>query len=155
MNSLFETNTKVGTITFTVFGDPVTQGSTRAFIHPHLKRAMVTHDNNAKVKGWRSIVSMQAKEAMLQAGIRELLRDGVQIEIKFYLARPKNHFGKRGLLGSAPAYPVKKPDLDKLTRCIGDALKGVIYGDDSQVVSWTVRKHYGDPPRAEISVEIV
>jgi Holliday junction resolvase RusA-like endonuclease len=51
---------------------------------------------------------------------------------------------------------VKKPDVDKLSRCLLDSLKGVVWTDDSQVIVLSARKYYADAgsmPRAEIVVE--
>jgi len=42
--------------------------------------------------------------------------------------------------------PIVPPDLDKLLRAIGDAVgqSGLIWGDDSQIVEISARKHYAD-----------
>ncbi len=49
----------------------------------------------------------------------------------------------------------KKPDLDKLARALKDALKGVLYHDDAQVVVLLARKVYAAEtaaPCAEVTV---
>lgn len=46
----------------------------------------------------------------------------------------------------------RKPDLDKLTRSIKDALTGVIYNDDSQIVGLHCFKEYGDEPGVDIEL---
>ncbi|HXF73588.1 MAG TPA: RusA family crossover junction endodeoxyribonuclease, partial [Actinomycetota bacterium] len=69
----------------------------------------------------------------------------LHVEATFYLRRPK-----RG----APIYPVRRPDLDKLTRGLLDALTAAsVFGDDAQVVDLIVRKRYAAEPRVEVSVE--
>ena len=45
-----------------------------------------------------------------------------------------------------------KPDVDKLARSILDALTGICFEDDSQVISLLVQKAFGSPARAEITV---
>ncbi len=45
-----------------------------------------------------------------------------------------------------------KPDWDNLGKGISDALTGVAWVDDSQVVWANVRKVYGTNPRTEVSV---
>jgi hypothetical protein len=52
-----------------------------------------------------------------------------------YLPRPKS------LKRTITAH-LKKPDLDKLTRAVKDALTLVVWQDDSQVVQMTARKAY-------------
>ena len=77
------------------------------------------------------------------------------MHLTFYMPRPKGHYGKRGLLPSAPKYPVKKPDLDKLVRAVGDALVPVLIHDDNQVVWILAGKEYAseqEPPGVLISL---
>lgn len=45
-----------------------------------------------------------------------------------------------------------KPDLDNVAKAVLDALNGVAYVDDVQVVKLAVSKHYSDEPRIEVSV---
>jgi Holliday junction resolvase RusA-like endonuclease len=45
-----------------------------------------------------------------------------------------------------------KPDLDNVAKAVLDALNGVAYVDDVQVVKLMVSKHYSDEPRIEVSV---
>ena len=67
------------------------------------------------------------------------------VHASFYLPRPKSHFTKRGVRLSAPWWPVTKPDLDKLTRALLDALTDAgIWRDDSQAVELHAEKIYHD-----------
>lgn len=54
---------------------------------------------------------------------------------------------ERGLL-----YATKKPDKDNIEKLIKDALNGVVYADDQQVMGGGL-KRYGPHPRVEISFE--
>ncbi len=54
---------------------------------------------------------------------------------------------------SAPKLPTTAPDLDKLCRSIGDALAGICYLNDSQIVDLHVSKFYGESFRTEILIE--
>lgn len=49
-------------------------------------------------------------------------------------------------------YCVRKPDTDNIAKLIKDALNGVVYADDQQVMGGGV-KRYGSPARVEISLE--
>ena len=49
--------------------------------------------------------------------------------------------------------PCKKPDSDNIAKAILDALNGVAYYDDSQVIGLTVKKEYGDSARVEVEIE--
>lgn len=48
--------------------------------------------------------------------------------------------------------PTKKVDADNLVKVYMDALNGVAFYDDVQVVDLTVRKFYGEQPRVEIVI---
>lgn len=49
-------------------------------------------------------------------------------------------------------YPVKKPDAKNLLWGVEDALRGILYVDDSQLVDLDVTKRYGVNPGVEITV---
>jgi Holliday junction resolvase RusA-like endonuclease len=49
--------------------------------------------------------------------------------------------------------PVKKPDSDNICKVICDALNGIAYKDDTQVVELSVKKIYGEPERVIIEIE--
>ena len=71
----------------------------------------------------------------------------VRLELLFFVARPKSHYNAKGqLLKSAPEYPTKKPDLLKLARAVEDALTGIVYAGDEQIVTENLRKRYSDTP---------
>ena len=135
-------------VRFFAAGTPAPKGSTRAFIRGG--RAVTTHDNT-RTKPWQASLGYAAQ----QAGVAPA--DGpVAVRLVFWLPRPAGHFGKRGLLPSAPAFPAVKPDLDKLARSCFDALSGIGYSDDARVVSLEAEKRYANatqPPG--VSVEIV
>lgn len=48
--------------------------------------------------------------------------------------------------------PTKKPDWDNLGKLACDALNGVAYADDSQIVAGIEIKKYSDRPRTEIFI---
>lgn len=133
-------------ITFYVHGKPEPAGSKRAFVNPKTGKAIVT-DANAKSKPWKQEVAQTARLA-LPEGFTPL--DGpVRLVVDFYVARPKGHYGTGKNAGTlregAPDYPTTKPDATKLLRGLEDALTGIVWRDDSQIVSQTVRKRYGTP----------
>ena len=41
-------------------------------------------------------------------------------------------------------YPTKKPDVDNIIKIIADALNGVAYNDDKQIVMCNCGKYYTD-----------
>lgn len=143
-------------IAITVCGTPAPQGSKRGFVAGG--RAIVVDDNKPRLRSWRQDV----RAAALETG-SSMLRRPVHVEVTFFLARPKGHYGtgrNTGVVrGSAPPHPGVKPDLDKLLRSTLDGLKEArIYEDDAQVIIISAAKQYarrGQPPGACIAIREV
>lgn len=53
----------------------------------------------------------------------------------------------------APIAPIVRPDLLKLARAVEDALSGVLWKDDSQVVVEVLRKRYDEPMGCVVTVK--
>ena len=51
--------------------------------------------------------------------------------------------------------PAKKPDTDNIAKAILDALNGLAYYDDAQIVELTVAKRYGTVPCVEVVISEV
>ncbi len=78
----------------------------------------------------------------------EPLDAAVHLELQFRMPRPKSHYrtGRNAhlLKSSAPLHHAVKPDLTKLVRSTEDALTGIIWRDDAQVISGSYSKTYAD-----------
>lgn len=124
------------TITFRVYGIPQTKGSTRMFQGKDMKFPIITNDNK-KNKPWAQTVSAMAQQHRVDG----CPFDGaIRLELVFLMPIPKS-LPKRD-----PAFMLKKPDLDKMTRSVKDALSGVLYVDDKQVVHTDIKKLYAEAP---------
>jgi len=139
---------------FTVLGTPAPAGSKRGFVNKKTGAVILT-DANKNAKPWQAEVRNAAWEALPD---HWLLMDGpVKLTLRFYRPRPKAHYGtgrnSRVLKDSAPPYPTGRPDALKLARAVEDALTGIIWRDDSQIVVELLEKHYGEPARCEVVVE--
>lgn len=147
-------NATLTVIQFTVYGKPEPAGSKRAFVVPGTSRATVT-DDNPKSRDWKNAVASAAVEYCC-GSVMELMAGPLIAEFTFYLPRPKGHYGSgknaMQVKASAPAFPETKPDVLKLSRAVEDALTGIIWRDDAQIVSEKIVKRYGAPSRVEIVV---
>ena len=142
---------------FFVSGIPAPKGSTRAFFVAKLGRAIIT-SANAKTKPWEQAVRAEAANAA--AGAPPTVAP-IEVHVVFRFPRPKGHFRANGQVSpKAPLRLTKKPDLDKLERALLDALTGLLFVDDSQVVSITSMKRYtksdeGEEPGAAVAISVV
>lgn len=100
---------------------------------------IMVHRNSHELEKWREAVGWAAKAVGV---IEASASQPIAIECLFRRPRAASNHG---------TYPVMPPDLDRLLRAIGDALKGIAYVDDGQVVDWHGSKEYG-PAQAEITV---
>lgn len=129
--------------TFRVIGVAQPKGSMRAFVPKGWTRPVLT-STNPKVKGWQQLVAEQAQDA----ASRGLFVGAVALGVVFQLPRPKS-------LPKGRLHHTTKPDCSKLARGLEDALTGVLYRDDAQIVSLFVRKVYapiGSAPCAVVTI---
>ena len=137
-------------IGFFVPGTPVPKGSAKAFVVKG--RAIVTQTNREKQRPWASLISYTAQEVGIEPAA-----GAVELAMVFTMPRPKSHYRTGKFSGelrlNQPIYHTAKPDLDKLIRCVLDALTGIAYWDDSQVVEIRAVKMYGERPGVQVRVE--
>lgn len=120
-------------LAFTVHGVAQPKGSARAFVAGG--RAVVTSANR-NVKAWQQLVALGASDA-IRVGRRGLTDGPVRVIVTFHLPRPKKYARRGGAIAHTT-----KPDVDKLARCVLDALTAIVFRDDAQVVELVARKEY-------------
>jgi Holliday junction resolvase RusA-like endonuclease len=142
-----------------VYGVPVPQGSMKSMVRPHPyepgpnrlcrggNRHVATVSDNDALGAWRERVKLEATFAARRATPKlEPIDRACALFVTFYLPRPKS-------LPKRVEFPETKPDLDKLARAIGDALKDAgVVAEDSRFVDNCTFKRFGDRPCAAIGV---
>ncbi len=134
-------------------GIPAPGGSKRAFAIKkggvYTGRTVIIDAAGQRNKEWKATCAQVAHECDLTEPFRGPLR----VDFDFVMPRIKSHFRASGALKEqAPRWHVVKPDRTKLTRSTEDALTGIIWADDSQIVAGSVTKEYGAVPGARITV---
>lgn len=125
-------------VTFKVYGQPISKGSARPFIVPakagvegSKPRAIIVQAKDRNLRDWEGLIRQAAQQhasRFFAAGTPVLA------EFWFYFTRPKS---------KKPQAPmVVKPDWDKVSRAVCDALQDVLFKDDCQITTATVRKRY-------------
>lgn len=150
-------------IAFEVIGEPKPQGSKRAVpIYrggvPVMKDGRTLTrviEDNPKLAQWRQEVA-HAVRAIYDG---PLITGPVQLRLCFGRPRPKSHYGSgrnAGVLKRlAPKYPTSRPDTIKLARAIEDALTGVLWRDDSQIVVHYLEKVYDSHFHVVVEVKLL
>ena len=87
-----------------------------------------------------------------QAG-GKLLNRNVFISINAFYKIPKSITKKkREMIEKGIVRPTKKPDIDNVIKVVLDALNGVAFRDDTQVISVNAMKHYSDDPCVMVEI---
>jgi len=137
-------------IQFFVPGIPKPGGSKRAFINRKTGRPIITEDCKS-TRDWRTAVVFAANEQF-----EHPFTGPLSVRFDFLFLRPRAHFGTgrnvECLKKSAPIYPAVRPDTTKLIRSTEDALKGIAWKDDAQVVTQFACKRYAQRGGALITV---
>lgn len=132
---------------FVVPGRAQPAGSKRAFIR---NGKAVVVDANPASGAWKERVALVAASAY---GASPPIVGPVTLEVVVTMLRPQSDWLRSGALSkSARPHPTIRPDLLKLARAVEDALTGIVYVDDAQIVLEVLRKEYG--ARDEVTVRV-
>lgn len=132
-------------LSFFVTGTPVPKGSMSAFVRPGSRFASVTASNGKTLRPWAATIGAEARIFWT----KEPTLLPLYVQLEFHFARPKSHYrtGKRSaeLRENVSRFVSTKPDADKLTRAVWDAMTGIVYRDDAQIVQERSAKFYASP----------
>jgi Holliday junction resolvase RusA-like endonuclease len=129
------------TIEFTVPGRPVPMARPRV-------TARGTYTPK-RCRDYKTAVAIAAKAAMRG---KKPLEGAVHIILQFTFLIPKSWPKVKRLNGGLVGH-TSRPDWDNLSKSVTDALIGIVYNDDSQIVSASVEKRYGDDEGVRVVVE--
>lgn len=87
---------------------------------------------------------------MQQHGNKQPSQKPLQADITFEFEPPKSYAKTMRKRCIDEIWHVKKPDADNLIKAVTDALNGLAYVDDSQIVYMVVQKRYGEKARTVI-----
>lgn len=134
-------------ISFVVPGVPVGKGRPRfakrgSFVQTYTPEKTASYENLVKV------LAMQAMKGT------QPLPYPVRVAIDVAICPPVSWSKKkRAQALSQLIHPTGRPDIDNVAKGILDAMNGVAYLDDKQVISLTVRKFYRDSDYAYVRVD--
>jgi len=134
-------------ITFKVDADPV--GKQRA---RYAKRGnFVQTYTPDKTRNYESLIKEAAIEAM---GSNEILETPVTLYLYIRAPIPKSSTKKRlEAIYKGLEKPIKKPDASNVLKSVEDAMNGVVYKDDSQIVNIHVSKVYSSQSGIDVCVK--
>ena len=134
-------------ITYMVYGEAVGKGRPR-FARRGNHISTYTPE---KTKTYEDEIRMMAKAAM---GSSEPLETPVSVYIYISVGVPAS-FSKQKRKDALANIekPMKKPDIDNSAKCHLDAMNGIVYLDDKQVVNLHVTKVFAETPCVQVMVK--
>lgn len=128
-------------IYFTIPGEP--QGKARARTG---KGFAYTPEKTVLYENLIKTMFMQSKRPPIEGNDK-----AIQMRIKAHYGVPKSDSKPiRNAKLCHEIRPTKKPDIDNLCKVVADALNGLAYHDDTQIVNVEVSKWYSENPRVEV-----
>ena len=128
-----------------VYGEPVAQGRPRATT----VNGRVRMYDPKKSRDFKHYLKLAASKHRPE----QLIEGPISLEVKVYKPILKSFSKKKKAAAEAGQLrPTTKPDVDNYVKGVKDALKNVIWKDDSQVVDLHISKWYSEAPRVEITI---
>ena len=141
-------------IKIVIYGEPVPQGRPKfARIGGHVH----AYDPQ-KSKNYKQLVRFWVTEYLKKIDGFKPLENALYVDLTFYMSIPSSWSKKKRIeADSGVIRPISKKagDADNLCKSVTDAISGLIYVDDSQIVKLGVSKYYSDTPRCEMIVTSV
>lgn len=114
------------------------------------KRPFVHHYVDKQTEGCKKALAQMARIAMRS---KPIIQGPVQVTIVAWMPIPTSWSGvKRLRAQNGEIRPTTKPDYDNFAKIVGDALNGVVWWDDSQIVDGQCVKMYSHNPRMTVEV---
>ena len=127
---------------FTIRGKP--QGKARPRFNTYTGRTYTP----SKTGAYEKFIALCYR----QAG-GKLLDGAIRIDIKAYYPIAKSHTKKnKAAMESGEIKATIKPDVDNVAKAVLDALNGLAFDDDKQVVRLEVSKRYDHEARVEVEI---
>lgn len=133
-------------ITFKIPGEAVGKG------RPRFARrgAFTVAYTPEKTASYENLVKLAAAEAMRG---RELFAQAVHVEMVIMCTVPQSWSKKKQAAAiDGTIRPTTKPDVDNVQKAIYDALNGIVWNDDKQIVSGRFSKHYASQPLVRVTI---
>jgi len=125
----------MNTLQITVLGEPTPQAAGTTIVRG---KSRFRAGTSKSLSFWRDRVATEAQAVITRDGWT-LTEQPLQLSAEFIMPRPKSHPKTREI----PC--TKRPDLKNLVWAVEDALAGIVYADDRQIITYgRIHKRYAE-----------
>lgn len=133
-------------VDFVLLGVPIAKARARVTMRGGKPRAYTPQ----KTREYEARIRAAAMDVM---GGRKPLDGPIHLEIEAFMPIPESWSRSRKLeAGLHIIMPTSRPDLTNIAKAAEDALNGVVWKDDSQIVQLISSKEYSILPRLRVKV---
>ena len=130
-----------------IYGEPIPQGRPR-FANGHAYEPQ-------RSKNYKLLVRFWVTQYLKKIPGWKPFENALCVDLTFYMGIPSS-WAKQKRIGAIQGQirPTSKRfgDLDNMVKCVTDAISGLVYVDDSQIVNLGASKYYSDTPRCVLKV---
>jgi Holliday junction resolvase RusA-like endonuclease len=135
-------------IEFTIPGDPQGKARAKVFKNKYTGNSHgVTPEKTVLYENLIKTIFIQTGYPMIEEKIPLLMVVNAHYGISKSTSKKD-----RLLMSEHSLRPTKKPDVDNIVKVVADALNGIAYHDDSQIVNVVISKWYSENPRVEVKI---
>ena len=135
------------TFQFTIPGDARPEAKRQRFFARGEKVHVGSRTDLPDRADWKARVAAFAKQAGAQ-----VMHGPLMLEVVFVRVKPGSWPRKPTTKRPWPDYPTTKPDLNNLIKPLEDALTGIVWVDDAQIVRSREEKVFGEEPEVRVIV---
>ena len=134
---------------FIVSGEPVAKGRPKFTTRGGFVRAITPE----KTANYETLVKLSFRQEYPEAVPFER-NTPLSVFVTAFFGIPKSISKKKARdMGEGYIRPCKKPDCDNIGKIVCDALNGIAFHDDSQIVELIVNKYYSTSPQVRVKIE--
>ena len=136
---------------FVVYGEPVPQGRPKfASFGGHVHAY-----DPAKSKNYKQLVRFWVTQYLKKIDDWKPFENALCVDLTFYMGIPSSWSKKKriqAIQGQIRPTSKRLGDADNLCKSVTDAISGLVYVDDSQIVNLGISKYYSETPRCVLKV---
>lgn len=131
-----------------IYGEPIPQG------RPRFTKTGHTYDPQ-RSRNYKQLVRFWVTQHLKKIDGFKPYENALCVDLTFYLGIPTSWSKQKRIQASQGVIrPTSKRlgDADNLCKSVTDAISGLVYVDDSQIVNLGISKYYSETPRCVLKV---